>query len=487
MVNPRIQLVPSGVVSSLGELACSLIENAGRKPDDWQRLVLHGGLGVKADESLAADEVVLNAPRQNGKTVIAAARLMLGLYRGEQCLYTSHRVDSAGELFALMVALVRNSAELEPLLPKTKGGGIVFSNGREQIRTTNGGRALFGTRSTSRTGRGFSLDCIVFDEAHYLSEESLVALGFTGYARERAPQRWYFTSAVDREVHEHGLTVSRLRERAIKRESTSFAYFEWSAAVFDADGNELECGDVTPEQAEDEQLAYDANPALGTRVPIERVRAERESLPHRGYLTERLGIGAWFDTAEAVDAPFSPEEWQALLKRDSKRVGDVVLSFDIDSDRRCSLVAAGRRGIDDLLHPELLRSTSGTSWLRDELLRLWERYDVHAIVCDAYGGNLAMVKTLEDAGLPVRALSGSEHVAACGKLVDLVRDSGLRHIGQPELAHGLRSAKAKPLGDSWAWSRKASPGDITAVIAMTLALFVADEIPKAAEQRIEIF
>ena len=90
-------------------------------------------------------------------------------------------------------------------------------------------------------------------------------------------------------------------------------------------------------------------------------------------------------------------------------------------------------------------------------------------------------------GLPARARSGSEHVAACRKLVDLVLDSGLRHIGQPELANGLRSAKAKPLGDSWAWSRKASSGDITALIAMTLALYVADEIPKAAEQRIEIF
>jgi hypothetical protein len=41
----------------------------------------------------------------------------------------------------------------------------------------------------------------------------------------------------------------------------------------------------------------------------------------------------------------------------------------------------------------------------------------------------------------------------------------------------LRGAKAKPLGDAWAWSRKASTGDIAAVIAMTLALAVGSEIP----------
>jgi len=57
-----------------------------------------------------------------------------------------------------------------------------------------------------------------------------------------------------------------------------------------------------------------------------------------------------------------------------------------------------------------------------------------------------------------------------------VREQGFRHIGQHELEHGLRTAKAKPLGDAWAWSRKASPGDITAVIAMTLGLAVAAEI-----------
>jgi hypothetical protein len=320
-----------------------------------------------------------------------------------------------------------------------------------------------------------------------LSEESLVALGFTGYARERAPQRWYLASAVDREVHEHGMTMSRLRERARNGEPRSLAYFEWSAGVFDADGNELEAGDVTPEQAEDETLWYAANPALGARVPVERVRAERESLPHRGFLTERLGIGAWFDTAEAVDSPITPDEWQGLVERDSKRVGDVVWAFDVDSERRCSLVAVGRRGVDDLLHPELVRSASSTSWLRDELVRLFERYDTHAIVCDAYGGNLAMVKTLEDAGMTVRALTGAEHIAACGTLVDLVRGQALRHIGQAELEHALRAAKVKPLGDAWAWSRSKSSGDITALIAMTLGLYVGNEIPKAADQRIQVF
>ena len=276
--------------------------------------------------------------------------------------------------------------------------------------------------------------------------------------------------------------MSRLRERAIRGEASSFAYFEWSAAVLDADGNELECGAVTPDQIDDEALWYQANPALGARVPIERVRAERESLPHRGFLTERLGIGAWWPTVEAVDAPITAAEWADLEDSGSKRVGGLVLAFDIDPDRRCALVACGRRGVDDLLHVELLRSASGTSWLRDELERLSDRYDVEAIVTDGYGGNLAMVRTLEDAGLRVRTLTGGEQASACAKLLDLVQGREFRHIGQPELLNALRGAKVKPLGDAWAWSRKASTGDIAAVIAMTLALAVGSELTVGADR-----
>ena len=270
--------------------------------------------------------------------------------------------------------------------------------------------------------------------------------------------------------------MSRIRERAIKGDAKSLAYFEWSMAVLDDEGKEMEAGQVTPDQVDDETLWHQANPALGTRVPVERVRAERESMPHRGFLVERLGIGAWWDTTESIAAPITGEEWESLLDRGSKRVGDIVLVYDIAPDRRCALVVCARRS-DELLHVELLRSAQGTSWLADELLRLHERYDVHSLATDGYGGNLGMARVLEDAGLKVRTLSGSEHASACSQLLGQVPGREFRHIGQPELLSALRGAKAKPVADAWAWSRKQSTGDVAAVVAMTLALAVGSEIP----------
>jgi hypothetical protein len=157
---PRFQVVPAGAVSSRGAEAVELARNAGLVLDEAQQQILHGGLGVHADGSWAAFEVVNVQPRQNGKSATLMARILLGLSLGEQIAYTAHRVDSAQEIFRGLISLVEASSELAPLLQR-----VIYSNGKESIWLTNGGRCVFGTRS-SRTGRGFSLDLWVADEAH---------------------------------------------------------------------------------------------------------------------------------------------------------------------------------------------------------------------------------------------------------------------------------------------------------------------------------
>jgi hypothetical protein len=106
-----------------------------------------------------------------------------------------------------------------------------------------------------------------------------------------------------------------------------------------------------------------------------------------------------------------------------------------------------------------------------------DRYDVRQVVCDDYGGNRAVAADLADAGVEVRSVSGGDTTALCSKLLDLTAEQAYRHIGQPELASALRGAKAKPVGDAWAWSRKASSADSPVVVAMTLALAAGSEIP----------
>ena len=467
---PRYQVIPAGAVSSRGAEAVELAAGAGLVLSEEQQLVLHGGLGVRADSSWAELEVANVQPQQNGKSSTLQARIMLALKGGEQIAYTCHRVDSSQEVFRSLVSLVESSLDLAPLLKR-----VIYSNGKESIWFENGARVVFGTRS-SRTGRGFSLDLLVIDEAHYLSLEAHTALMPTMSARERPPQVWYAASTVDEDVHEHGLVLARLRERARSGEAENLAYTEWSVELCDEDGNELRPEDVTAEMVDDEELWKQANPALDGRISIEHVRAEREAMDFRGWIVERLGIGAWPDVTGVAAAPISGEEWAELCDRHSETVGELVLAFDVGRDRRCALVVCGRRGVDDLLHVELLRSEPGTAWLRERLEHLTETYDIHAVVCDDYGGNRALLPALEDAGIKVRTMSSSETVAACSRLLDLVAEQGFRHLGQVELLQALRGAKSKAVGDAWCWSRKQSSGDAALVVAMTLALAAGSEI-----------
>jgi phage terminase large subunit-like protein len=473
---PRFQVVPAGSVSSRGGRAVELARSAGLELDEAQQQILHGGLGVRADGSWSAFEVAIVEPRQNGKSSTLQARMMLGLELGEQIAYTCHRIDASQEVFRGLVALVEESPELGPLLQR-----VIYSNGKESIWLENGARCVFGTRS-SRTGRGFSLDLWIADEAHILAVDSHTALMPATSARGHPPQVWYAGTAVDERTNEHGLVLARLRERAIAGEGRSLAYFEWSLALHDEEGVELRPDEVLPEMVDDEQLWEQANPALGVRITAEHVRAEREAMDHRGWLVERLGIGDWPDTSETAGAPLTGEQWAALQDADSKQTGELVLCFDIGPDRRTALVACGRRGIDGLLHVELLDARPGSGWLAERLEYLEARYDVREIIADDYPGNRAMMKALSAAGLRVRGLSGAEHVAACSRLLDLVAEKAFHHIGQLEMLQALRGAKTKAVGDAWCWSRKASSGDAAVVIAMTLALAVGSEIPADAEE-----
>jgi hypothetical protein len=151
-------------------------------------------------------------------------------------------------------------------------------------------------------------------------------------------------------------------------------------------------------------------------------------------------------------------------------MGDpVVVGFDVSPDRSAAVAAAGRRP-DGLLHVEIVEHRGGTRWLPARLLELWEEHEVAAVVCDGFGPAGSLVAQIEELGVPVITVAAKEHTQACGLVVDLVNERGLRHLASVELAAAVRGARTRPLGDSWAWSRRASTIDISPLVAATLAL-----------------
>jgi len=99
-----------------------------------------------------------------------------------------------------------------------------------------------------------------------------------------------------------------------------------------------------------------------------------------------------------------------------------------------------------------------------------ERNAPEVIIYDPASPAAALVAPLERAGITLEATTAREYAAACGLLFDLVENDGLRHLGQHELAAAVRNASTRPLGEAWAWSRRLSAGDISPLVAVTLAL-----------------
>ena len=471
---PRhLWIPPAFAPSSAGEEAIELAAIAGLGLDPWQQLVLAGGLGgVKPDGKWAAFEVGVVVPRQNGKGSIIEARELAGLFVLEERLivHTAHQFDTSLEAFYRLLQLIEQTPELDRRVLS-----VSKSHGTEGITIKGGRRIRFRTR-TAGGGRGFTGDCLIYDEAMILPQASHGALLFTLSARPN-PQVWYFGSAVDQRIHEHGLVLAGVRERGKAKSDHGLAYFEWSLPVESPDPKR----DATPDDV-DQAMAADrdgwarANPALGIRITADHIELERASLlaDPRAFAVERLGVGDW-PLLAAGRGVITLEQWSALINTTSTLQGPVCFAFDVTPDRSGSAIAAAglssasEKGKPALRHVEVVDHRRGTGWLVARLVELTTRHAYGGIVYDGAGPAASLAPELEQQGLTLTPVSAKEHAQACGLFYDGVKDAQLRHLGQGEMTIAIRGAITRPLGDAWAWSRKSSSTDISPLVACTLA------------------
>lgn len=457
MVNPRIALTQKGS-DKLGREAVELAAEAGLVLDEWQAYVLVESMRMRPDGRWAAGEVGLNVARQNGKNAILEARELAELYLvgSELTIHSAHNFDTSMEHFYRMRGLIEETPRLVDELAKN---GIRTANGSEGFTLMGNRRLRFRTR-TKGGGRGFASDLLVFDEAMILPEMAIGALFPTKRARKN-PQVWYTGSAVDQLVHEHGVVFSAIRKRGLE-ESSGLAYFEWSVEGDDP-------SQVSRETMVDRAAWAQANPALGIRIDPETMAQECESLRHlpRTFAVELLGIGDWPDpdhTATTIDLL----AWGELVDETSRVEDPVCLAFDVSPDRFGAVGVSGRR-TDGLMHIEVIASRRGTAWMPEYIAERVKRHQPAAVVCDGYGPAASLVSALENLGVEVDAWTAQEHGKACGQFDDAIKDATFRYRPDDALEGAVRSAKTRPLGDAWAWSRRSSSGNIAPLVAVTLA------------------
>ncbi len=454
-------------VSTAGAEAIDLAASAGLHLDPWQQFVLTHSLGEQDDGRWANFKVSLWVPRQNGKGGVIEARELFGLFLGRErlILHSAHEYKTAAEAYIRIKDLIQGAPHLDKCVHKFwQANG---EQGIELTRSAGGGRLRFIARSRG-SGRGFSGDLNILDEAQELTSQHMAALLPTMSARQN-PQLWFTGTPPD----DPAAWAYGLRDDG-EAGSPRMAHFDWGADL------DLTSAEDRARAAEDVDLWYQCNPSMGIRISEEFVQDEAKpsGLGER-FAVERLGV--WPPRAAEGPKVLDIKAWERLADVDSVRAGDVAFAVDITPSRDTASIAVYGLREDGLGHVELIDRRPGTEWVVDRIVELRERWDPVAFALDAKGPAVSLLEPLEKLGIttpedPDRPRRGELAVptaqdvaAACGQFADAVTQETLRHIGQAELTSAIRGAKTRPLGDAWAWARRVSSVDISPLVSGTLA------------------
>jgi hypothetical protein len=463
-VRPAHLHVPPYIQTDGPDVA-ALCELAGYAPDPDQRLVLDAIFAHQNSRSVAF-EIAVIACRQNLKTAIFKQAALGWLFvTGERLIvWSAHEFRTAQEAFRDLEELIAST----PLL-RREVKNIYRGNGDEAIELKAGPRIIFKTR-TKGGGRGLSGRKVILDEGFALRPMHMGALLPT-LSAQPDPQVLYGSSA--------GLAESDVmrgvRDRGHAGGDPRLAYFEWCSPppeqVCRAGESCTHALGTAGCGCDDPANWHAANPALGRRITVDYVAAERRALPPAEFGRERMG---WWDEPEDQRQIISLAVWDALADPRSEPRAASALSVVFSADRsRAAVGLAGQRP-DGCWHVEVADYQPGTDWVPERVTGMWERHQPGELVIDPGGHENSVIPVLETAGITVTKPTARDIAAAYGIFYDAALTGTLRHRGQGDLTVALMGATVRNIGDGGtAWGRRKSGVDISPLVAVTQALWAA--------------
>lgn len=448
---PTIANVPASVGSD-AEDAAFLSSGYGLTPDEWQLQVLDGWLGRQGSGKWSSSRCGLSVPRQNGKNgVLEIVELFQMISLGRKILHTAHEVKTARKAFLRLASFFENERKFPELAELVTT--IRRTNGQEAVVLSNGGSCEFIARSKG-SGRGFTVDTLVMDEAQELSEDALAALLPTlSSAPSKNPQQIMMGTPPG--PTDTGEVFTRMRNEGVEGKSKRLCWMEWSAP--------------SNPDLDDPQMWFEANPSLGNRLLMDTITDERDSMDDITFMRERLGMWSTSETQRVIPQ----EDWDACGVVAPKDDGSSVsLAVDVSPSRSCASVVACGMTVEGRPWVDVVESRRGTpEWVVDRVAGICRTQDVRAVVIDEVGPAASFIDQLKRRGVVVTSVKTRQMVAAVAEFYDTVMAHDLVHLNQTSLSLAVAVARKRRLGDSWAWNRKDADSDITPLVAATLALY----------------
>ena len=461
---PRVEHRPPWASEASADEAIELAESVGLVLDPWQQMVVRAALAERSDGSWAASEVGVLVARQNGKGAALEAIVMHGLFLVEDplTLWTAHQFKTSDEAFLRIKGWIDGSDDLRRLVKRMTSG----ATGEHGIELSSGPRLRFVARSKS-SGRGFSPQRVIFDEAQELSTLAVAAMLFSTSAQANR-QVIYAGTVPGPENNSEQWTAVRDRGRAGKSER--LAWLEWSPKGSD-DPAAARVLDL-----DDRRHWSSSNPARGHRITDETIAGERESLEATPEVFARERLSVWPSLTDGTGL-IPAASWQACgsdpVPVDFPRVLAVETSFDRSVS---SLVVVGTRP-DGLPQVEVVEHRGGTDWVPARVAEIASRREFGAVVlgerspAGSLTGPIDIALDVAGVDLVVTATSPADLAQGSVEFFDAVRDGTVRHLRDPLLDAAVRGAVQRPLGDAgWTFGRRAGGPSATTLLGAASAL-----------------
>lgn len=502
---PRLSSIPTGDDAFAKEaIAFTRYYNAGLYP--WQEELIHDALleidqddaleefedefdfGIDDDEPdsddgaedfgtvPAAREVVVPIARQNGKGEFLIWLELIGIYlRGDKnILHTAHLMDTAQDALKRTWEVIESNPDLlywwedeYDELPRK-----IDSNGKEGIRFPNGAQIYFRTR-TIKTGRGLTIDLLIFDECFNLPLEVYAAMNATVRARPRA-QKIFISSPVNKRRHIHGRVFSGKRYQGIDGASRVL-YKEWSPA----DDDDVHAFATWKR----------ANPSLVKRgfgvqlsdLVTDSASARTSADLMEVFCVEALGKGDWYPRdgeVEEREHVIDLDVLTAQIRKSVKQVGDCAFGADSPpGGDSVALWVAYRTEYGAHLSRAPI-STMDRHEVADLMLRNVKKHDPVAITYDPKTAVDSVTTLLEKGGVdPIR--TGINTLSTAAELITSGIATGtVTWDGSSEFVDAVTAAEWRTVGEvGRAFSRR--EGVIHDLVAASLALWGLErfEIP----------
>lgn len=455
----------------------------------WQKWLLIHALELNEDGSYRFKKVIVLVARQNGKTMLASVLSSWWLFVDSQrhpervppvkfkIVGTAQNLDIAREPWS-QVRLWCNpeppsEAESEVAIADLQEATnkVSDTNGKEYIQAAS--LAHYEIRA-AKNARGKPAARVLMDELR--EQENWVAWNATSQTTKSfwSGQLWGISNAGDAK----SVVLAAQRKAALKVvasweklvEKRGMDPFEWADKHDNAIGIFEWSGRDGCELDSDEDLLQ-ANPSCGYGgMTLKSLKSDIDGMTEAAFRTEVLCQWVTADVDPYVDV----ETWESLTDNDSRIPEDerVVLAIDTSEDRKTTYIAvAGARG-DGMDHVEVIARRDGNLWVPKYLKSVQEAWGIDEVALQSKGCPAGDFRDmLEEEGWTVHAIEGSKLGSVAGSFKDAVLDGTIRHTDQPVLTQQLKCAVTRKLGEVDVWTRRASQGQISAVVAASEALW----------------